>query len=529
MKISLILVIAVMLIGGVGLCLAEMPQDLPGGGPAVESYQKAIEASHDSGEKAALYKKLGDLFVSREDYKNAAGEYIHALSLSRKFSAGERLQMAVAISWGDRLDEAIAEFSALVKEDPDNSAARINLARTLSWSGAFDESLSEIEPVLKRNPGSRDALLIKADDLRWKGETDDALPLYRSILDKQEDFDARLGYTRALFDRGDEAAARKNMALLKPAYPYQENELKKLQEDISRPKPPKPPQPVQGDVKFTHYWDSDGNVVNRYLASFGFSAGGLKNSVSYVHTEAQDDTRRNRADAVSGETRTPVTHGLAVGAGIGIIRYPGSGDGNFLFGRLTAEMEMPWASTGLSLSSEPVTDTAELIEKRIRLAATRIFLSRGLTDRLFLYGSYGYAAYSDGNNSNDILLSPRYVLLQDNPRVNIGYRLRYLNFDRQSFSGYFDPSHFLSHQIFSNASFEAGRYFGFAEFFVGQQSYTRYAVGHNESIYGGTANLGYKLTQHLSVEVNAEGGNYALQTATGFRSFLYGVRLSGTW
>ncbi len=525
MNISLFLVIAVMLIGDAGLCLAEMPPELPGKDPAAESYRKAIEASQDSREKAALYKKLGDLFVAREDYKSAAPEYIHALSLSRKFPAGERMQMAVAISWGDRLDEAIAEFRALVKEDPDNDAARIHLARTLSWSGAFDESLSEIEPVLKRNPDSRDALLIKADDLRWKGKTGDALPLYRSILDKEEDFDARLGYTRALFDRGDEAAARESMALLKPAYPYQENELKKLQEEINRPKPA---QPVQGEVKFTHYRDSDGNDVNRYMASFGFSAMGSKNLVSYIHTEAHDYTRRNGADMVFGEARMPVAGRIGAGAGVGIISYQGNGGGDFLFGRLNADVELPWASAGLSLSNEPVTDTAQLIENRIRVTTTRIFLSRGLTDRLFLYGSYGYADYSDSNSSHDFLLSPRFTL-RENPRVNIGYRFRYLNFDRQSFGGYFDPNDFFSNQVFVNASFEAGRYFGFVELFVGEQSFRRYAVSHNDVIYGGTATMGYKLTPHISAEVTAEGGNYALQSAAGFTSFLYGFRLSGTW
>ncbi len=526
MNIARFVVIAAILSGNAGLCFAETPADLPGRDTAAESYQKAIDAAQDNGEKAALYKKLGDLFVSREDYKNAAEEYIRALSLSRNFPAKERLQMAVAISWGDRLGEAIAEFRALVKEDPSDTAARIHLARTLSWSGAFDDSLAEIEPVLKDNPDSRDARLIKADDLRWKGDADDALPIYRSILDKGEDFDAQLGYTRALFDRGDEAAARASMALLKPAYPYQENELKKIQEDISKPKPR---QPVQGDVKFTHYRDNDGNTVNRYMASFGFPAGSSKNLLSYVHTEAHDYTIRNGADMVSGETRVPVTRRVGIGAGVGVIQYQGNGDGSFLFGRLFADAELPWASTGISLSSEPVTDTAVLIGNRIRLIATRISLSRGLTDRIFLYGSYAYADYSDRNNSHDFLLSPRYALLQENPHVNIGYRFRYLNFNRQSFGGYFDPSDFLSHQIFTNVSFEAGRCFGFAEIFVGEQSYQRYGTGHNEGIYGGSGNLGYKLTPHLSVEVNAEGGNYALQNASGFTSFLYGIRLSGTW
>ncbi len=529
MIIVRVLFMLLILLGSAGTSPAQPSGDASepaGDETAIVSIRRAIEASKDDGEKALLYKKMGDLYVSRDDYKNAAGEYIRALSLKNAFSARERLQMAVAISWGDRLDEAAAEFRSLIREDPQNSEARVHLARALSWSGRFDESLAEVDQVLKQDPGSKDALLIKANDLRWKGEADEALPLYRSILEKGEDFDARLGYTYALFDCGDLAEARKSMALLKPVYPYQENELKKLQEELKRPKSA---QPVQGDVKYTHYRDNDGNDVDRYMASFGFPAGKWKNSISSVHTEANDYVRRNSADMVFGETRVPLTRRFSLGAGIGVIRFRNSADSNFLLGRLNADADMPWASVGLSLASEPLTDTAQIIEKRIRVAAARIYLSRGLAERFFLYGSYGYVDYSDSNNSHDFLLSPRYVLVQGNPRVTIGYRFRYLNFDRQSFGGYFDPENFLSHQIFTNASFEAGRYFGFAEIFAGQQSYTRYDVGHNEGIYGGTGALGYKLSQHVSVEVSAEGGNYALQSASGFTSFLYGIRLTGTW
>ncbi len=530
MNISRLLIIVIMLCGNAGMCLAGAAQEIPernGKEVTIESYRKKIEASNDNEEKALLYKNLGDLYASREDYRNAAEEYIRALSLKKNFPEQERLRMAVSISWGDRLDEAIAEFQAILKENPSNTEARTDLARTLSWAGRYDESLAEIDTVLGRSPDSKDALLIKANDLRWKGEIDEAFPLYQSILEKQEDFDTRLGYTYVLHERGDEAAVRESMALLKPIYPYQENELRKLKEEIGKPKPA---QQSQGDAKFTHYRDTDGNDVNRYMASYGFPAKYGKILFSYVHTEAHDyTTRRNSSDMLSGETRTPMGRRISLGAGLGVIRYKNDDSSDFLLGHLKADAELPRGSAGIALAREPLNETAELIEKRIRFTAARAYFSRSLAGRFSLYGGYSYRDYSDDNNSHDLLLSPRYALVQGNPRTNIGYRFRYLDFNRQSFGGYFDPNHFLSHQIFMNASFESGGYFGFAELFIGEQSFTRYGAGHNDIIYGGAANIGYKLTKSISVEANADGGNYALQTATGFKSFLYGVRLSGVW
>jgi thioredoxin-like negative regulator of GroEL len=520
-----LLVIVVLLSGSAGICPAQTPE---GGGDeaTIESFREAIAGSHNDADKAALYKKLGDLYVSREDFKNAAEEYIRALSLKGDFAESEWVQMTVAISWGDRLEEAIAEFRSIVNKNPDNNEARTHLARTLSWAGRFDESLGEINTVLGRDPENKDALLVKANDLRWKGEIDEALPLYRSILEKKEDFDARIGYTYVLFAQGEVAAARESLALLKPAYPYQEDELKKLQEEINKPKPA---QQSRGAVKFSHYQDTDGNVVNRYLVSYAFPVRGGNPLFNYLHTEAHDDTRRNSTDMVSGETRIPAGRRLGMGAGLGIIRYHDGGEPDFLVGHLNTDLEMPHGSAGIALAREPLNETAELIEKRIRRSAAGVSLDHTMTERLSLSGNYTYADYSDANSSNDLQLALRYALAQETPRLTIGYRFRYLDFGHQSFDGYFDPNRFTSYQLLLNTSFEQGQVSGSAELFVGHQSFMRYGAGNNDFIYGGTASIGYKLTKNITVEVNVEGGDYALQTATGFRYHLYGVRLSGAW
>jgi tetratricopeptide (TPR) repeat protein len=516
-------VIIVLLFGNAGLCFAQAPEG-NSEEATIESYRKAIKESKTNVEKADLYKKIGDLYVSKEDFKNAAEQFIKALSLKRDFPEQERVRMAVSISWGDQLDKAIGEFQSIVQENPENIEARIHLARTLSWAGKLDDSLLEIDNVLGQDPQNKHALLIKANDLRWKGEIDKALPLYRSILDKQDDFDTRIGYTAALFASGNDKAARESMARLKPVRPYQENELKKLQENISKPK-----SKSHGDAKFTHYRDTDGNEVNRYMASYGFSAGDWTNLFNYIHTAANDYIRRNKTDAVSGETRVGTTRKLGVGAGLGAIRYVNGDTTDFLIGHLRADAEFSKGTAGVNLSKEPLNETAELIENRILFTDAGAYFSRSLTERFSVYGRYNYKSYSDGNNSNDAQLALRYALVRENPRTTAGYRFRYLDFNRQSFGGYFDPSNFLSHQIFANISFKKGRFSGSAEVFAGHQSFTRYGTGNNDIVSGGAASLDYTLTRNIVIGVNGEGGDYALQTSTGFRYHLFGVRLGGQW
>ena len=102
---------------------------------AMEAYRKAIEESKDDMAKAVLHKELGDLFASRGDFKNAAREFVKALRLSRNFSENDRLQMAIHMSWGEKLNEAMAELKFILSENPENFKARIHFARVLSWAG----------------------------------------------------------------------------------------------------------------------------------------------------------------------------------------------------------------------------------------------------------------------------------------------------------------------------------------------------------------------------------------------------------
>jgi uncharacterized protein HemY len=97
------ILIIIILCSNAGIGLAET-QDRVNDEAKIESYREAIARSKNNSEKAVLHKKLGDLFVSREDFKNAADEYIRALSLKKDFPEGERVQMAVSISWGDKLE-----------------------------------------------------------------------------------------------------------------------------------------------------------------------------------------------------------------------------------------------------------------------------------------------------------------------------------------------------------------------------------------------------------------------------------------
>ncbi|AJE03445.1 tetratricopeptide repeat protein [Geobacter pickeringii] len=513
------------LVFGAGAALAATPADMFRSGNvagAVAAYRGQIDAAVTPQEKSVLHKELGDLFAAKDNYPDAAAQYVAALALSRAFPVSERLQMATAISWADRLDDAVSELNAILVDEPANVAARVHLARVLSWQGKQDQAISEADKILSAQPENRDALLVKANAFRWKGDGREAIVIYKGLLAKADDFDTRIGLAHALLDGGDKKGAVENSRLLKPSYPYQERELKGLLDAIDRT--------VNHtiDARYGYYSDTDDNQQNRYGVSYTYQEPGWSASAQYAHANSRDLSRHNSANSFAAGGYYRLLPWLGVGGGGGIHLVDDSATNTILTWRLNADAEVGRGSVGVGVRKEALTDTAELVEKRIRVLTTNVFASQRLTDRIFLYGSYSYRDYSDSNHAHDVVIAPSYTLLAGNPLLRTGYRFRYLDFERQSRGGYFDPNNFMSHQIFVTLDWKKDRFAVYLEPYGGFQSFDRNNA-HTDDLFGGiTGTVSYRLTNHFSAEVNGEFGNYALGagTTTGFEYFLVGTRLA---
>jgi tetratricopeptide (TPR) repeat protein len=495
------------------------PEASSGGDDDVDALKRRLGGTSDKGERALLDKRIGDAYVAKEDFGRAAGFYVEALDLGQ-FSAADRMTLATRISWGDRLAAAAREFRALVKDDPSDVKAGVALARTLSWMGDNAGALGEIGKVLSRAPEDRDALLVKANALRLTGRQKEAVAVYRKLLEGGEDFDARLGLSYALLALGDRKGAVETAAPLTPKFPYQTNELGELKRELSAAVEP------TFYAGFSYYNDTESNNVERYSLGYSQWLGGIKTDVDATDVEAKDATpRRDAADILSVKGYKKLSETVGAGAGIDLDVARNAVNSGFLTWNVKADERFANGAAGVSAVSYLMTDTAQLISSDIRATSYGVSGFDALTRRIILNGSYSYKDYSDVNGSNDVQLSPSYVLLLENPRVAVGYKVRYLGFRRQSGSGYYDPTSNIAQQIFTNVSFERGSLYGYAEPFGGHQTERRYAVNTNSYIYGGAGTLGYKASRGLTFEASAEGGNYAAQTASGFEYYQLGLRV----
>ncbi|HML78520.1 tetratricopeptide repeat protein [Geobacter sulfurreducens] len=514
---------AVMLVVMPCAALASAPADLFRGGKideAVTAYRATIGQASAVREKAMLHKELGDLYAEKDQYTEAADEYVAALALDHGFPTTERIRMAVAVSWANRLDDAIFALRAVVADEPDNTTARTHLARTLSWRGDQPDAIAEADRVLAARPGDRDALLVKANALRWQGNSSQALPLYQLILAGSDDFDTRLGLAFAQLQTGNKQEAAANAAILKPRFPYQERDLKRLREEIENT------TANTVEASYTRYGDSDDNKADRFGVAYTHRRGDGSLSGSYRHFTVNDTIGDTYADILDAGGYLRLAGRYGVGAGIGVARLDsGSSDMNLTW-RLNADADVARGGVSLSLRKDVLTDTASLVENRIRYLSAGISASQRITQRFTLFGGYSWRDYSDDNSAHDLLIAPSYTLYAGDPTVRTGYRFRYLNFDRQSFGGYFDPNDFISHQLFVSVDWQLDRIFLYAEPYGGFQSFDRYG-DHTDDIFGGfSGTLGYRFTKRLTGEVNGELGNYALGATSGFEYYSVGTRFA---
>lgn len=486
----------------------------------IRAKQEAIDNAEDPKEKAILHKELGDLLISKDEVNKAADEFLQALSLYRGFSEDERLQMAIYISWADKFDEAIKELNAILSENPENLKAQVQLARTLSWAGKNEEAIRLADDILKESPDNRDALLIKANATSWKGNPREAIPIYEKLLAEEEDFDARLGLAHAYLAIGKREAALENSRLLESVYPYQERERDKLADALQKA--------THSDVmtQFSHYHDSDGNDVNKYTALCNFWIYNLKADVLYTHTDAEDDDGRdNSAEEAWANLYYRVTGSLGIGAGVGVA-HAGDGDSD-TFGtwNARADLDVYNGALGASVSRSLFSETAEIIDNQIMVTIANAYFFQNLTDRWFSSASYTFRDYSDDNHSNDAQFLVRYAVLPQNPRVTLGYRFRYLNFERQTHHGYFDPNDFIANHLVASLYYERGKFYSYLEPYIGYHIFRRYGDSSDDLVGGGAGSVGVWLTKNLSAEAYAEGGSFSVEAAGGFNYYLVGARL----
>jgi len=309
-----------------------------------------------------------------------------------------------------------------------------------------------------------------------------------------------------------------NLHAIKGGNGRQRRELAKLTEAIDQETRP------TVDGRYNYYYDSDRNRLDRYSLTSGFWLGDQKLGFSFRHTEAADKTRSNRAEDLSLKTYARLTDRISADLGLGVSVLRDRHTSSFSSGHVRLDARVFGGTVGANITREVVSDTAELIENRIRLTAIGVNFNQPITDRVSVSGNYQYKDFSDGNHANDLQLVSQYAVYLS-PRIVVGHRFRLLDFLKQSRSGFFDPNNYIANRAFASLYYENRFFYTYLEGYIGYQTFRRNRVASDDTVHGGTGSIGIKPMANLAIEVNIEGGNFAAGSTSGFNYLVIGPRV----
>ncbi len=300
----------------------------------------------------------------------------------------------------------------------------------------------------------------------------------------------------------------------------QERDLEKATFTINRESRP------HLDVAYSYFNDTEENVVHRMGISQHYWSGRWRSSVHFRRTTAKDPSGKNRASDVWANSYGKANDWFSAGGGLGLTQFANGKKREIITGHIRGDLRFLDGKIGAILSVETLNDTARLIDNRIYFTDAGISFSQELTPRFGFSLGYHYRDYSDENSSSLLQFDARYLICRGKPKITLGVRPRYVNFNRQSGGGYFDPEDFLSLQAFVSLFAETGKYFLYLEPFIGVQSFTRFGQEADDTFGGGYGSLGWNVTPDFSLELSGEGGNYALATPAGSEYYRVGMNVN---
>jgi hypothetical protein len=171
--------------------------------------------------------------------------------------------------------------------------------------------------------------------------------------------------------------------------------------------------------------------------------------------------------------------------------------------------------------SPTLTDNGILVDDFVASAGAR-FGSRWRADV-----ATSAASISDGNDRAALVAGFSFRPPVTGVVLETGYRGRYLDYDQDLDSGYFDPQQFTSHlgQVRASGGIAATRHTYSVTFEAGVQSFTSGDVKvNNDTVFIASGTLGLSLGRGSVLEFFAGFSDYAAQTASGFESSRFGLR-----
>jgi len=505
------------------------------------------EAAFDAGDQAralALYEDVlreapdtvpalvhsGMLLSWDKKYAEALQRYDRALRLEPGHPQAS-LERAKVLSWSGKNAEAAEAFRGMLARSFQDREARLGLARSLSWGGHQAEARHEYEVLLARNPNDVEALVGTAQTHAWSGDLVNARRVYERALHVQPDgHDALLGLAYVDLWNGDRGAADRAGNALHARFP-DDPEVADLRREVGKAGKPW----LSGGYSALEDTDDHSMGTLRLETGFGFRLFDLGFGVVRYDLEHPLEGDSTNTGLYGTGSFRPTPRQLATARlGVERLQPPGlESDTEAVYG-----LSWTYGIGGLwqvhaGFDHDPYRYSTAILLNRVTVDEWRLRADASPWPAWRFSGGYAHGTLDAlgvdvENDRNGFDVGGWYRHPFGRISTEWGYVFRYLDYDRDLDLGYFDPQDFTSHLLQGRAfgPFGGSKAYWDLTLEGGLQSFD--VTGEhvsNDQVLGGNALFGYPVTDALAVEATFFASDYALQSATGFRSRQIGLRM----
>lgn len=490
---------------------------------AIRQYDELLRTSPDD---VTLLVESAQQLSWAGRYEEAIRRYDLALSRDpgNRFARTERAKVQ---AWNGQYEEAAAGFRDLLASDPADLESRLGLARTLSWSGRQQEARAAYLSILADRPGLGEATLGLAQTYAWSGELEQARALYQQALPELSNpRDAELGLAYVALWQGRLREAQSAATSLAARYPG-DPDVAALQRELNRTTAP------WVAVSWDQLDDTDSNLLTTARLEGGaILPGGLGLGLSYTNYDMRTEGALGSIDSLQATaTWSPAwRHEVKGMVGLDQLKTPvTSGQSVFDWG-LTYRFPAGAAASGwIGARREPYRYSVPLVVNQIVVQSLFAGVEGQVGDRWRYSAEVEGWDVSDGNRRVAASLSGRYRWSRGPHQLEAGAATRWLDWDKDLDSGYFDPTDFLSvgatGRAFGPLSARARLDYDLS-LELGLQSFDDAGVRTRaDPYYVFSGRLSWRFAGSGRLELFGDAGSYASQGADDWRYSRAGIRL----
>jgi len=478
---------------------------------AIALLQNVVKEPHQ-GFAAELY--LAKLLSSNEENEKGrvAEFYLNTLKLApQKFNYDKKISIAKLLIKANRKRDAIDLLKNIVTEPHRGFTAELALSKLLAQTGEYEAALNEANEILQRDRNNSGALLVKGSSLRRRKAFGDSIQAYRAILNKADDFDARLGLVYSLLAVGQKQEAEKHFKLLHAQDQWQQSDYEDLVRNIAVNV-----RPVIEYVNTT-FSDSENYTgdVQDLIAKGNYADWDV--SLLARHRTTMGDGISAIADTNVVYVGKHISESLRVSAGLGVINLSwqqGTSAEHRANPYTVSEFHLNaliWnGNAKFSYTSQAMTANAFLIHNLVGMTRSEVVYKKPINKALTVRVKYRNSKFTNDNDDNSAQEFEGLMMLALNrsaPQFSLGYSYRNLNFRQPTTQGYFDPQDYQAHKIHLLAVYEQGPFYLYAEYVVGNQTYKRKQQEQDDQFDHVGITTGATLWRGFRVELSTEQNN----------------------